>query len=183
MISEHEKVQKIVTDIVTTLSSNSEMKKQLELFISLRKESISIEEFFDKQKKLDEIMMINSEEVDGELLKQLNPKIYEHELKHKLIWDKYGVQTKFFCWYNRKNTYFVLDIDFKEVAKLKNLNFRQIVDIYKEMQMATFMNDNVHDYSVVIDVLQYEVLNGTDDLDETGLYRVFLKYKWNGVRV
>ncbi len=172
-------IKKIVDDITKALSNSPELKLQLELYKSLRKKEILLDEFFKKQKRLDNIMLKNAEEVDEGLLKELNPKTYEHESKHKSVWDKYGVKTKYYCWHSRQNTYFTMDIDFKEVANQHNLDSEQVVSIYAEMQSATFRGKSKLGYDVVMDVLQYEALNGLNDFNSVGLYNAFSKYDWN----
>jgi hypothetical protein len=159
-----------------TLLNNRSLIKQEKLNILFAKETISLDEYFKRQKNIDDISPAG-EEYTWEQLEREDKETYDHEIEHKKVSDKYGVQVKVFR--AGPKTFYVERINFEEVMREKGFSLREVKAIEMEGLIAPHVNKTEIGTADKLDILGYEILNGNiRELTFDHIANAFNKYSW-----
>lgn len=140
------------------ISKNSEAKQQILLYIDFVNKNMSLQEYFNKQNKIDKNQLKNAVEIKWKDLLNSNPAIYAHEHKHYEIFKKYGINAKLFL---KNGCLFVMDLNFSTIYIEKKFNKKNVIDILSEMLIAPYKfcsNNKMGEY--LFDIPCYETLIG-----------------------
>lgn len=154
------------------ISNDKILKEQTGLYFDFADKKVSSVEYFDRQEKIDESLLQESEEISWE---NLNEKDYVHEKAHFDVWNKYGVES-ILCWWGKKNVPLVMDRNFKDVATKNNFSSKKIIKILKEMLVAPYSKGDLL-IRCSDDLLFFEILDkNINSFNIVTLRKAFLKY-------
>lgn len=169
---------KIAIMVACWLINDPRKKKQAELYLELKNTSLSLKEYFDRQKSIDKDEKASAIPYSWENLKNKNLKGFRHERSHFDIWEKYGVNSELYHIPNTK-AFFVMDVNLENVSREKGYNKSKVIQILREMVSSSFINKEEIEEEYLLDIFYYEILGGdikrlhVEDFEEA-----FQKYKW-----
>ena len=172
-------VKKVSVRALQILKENRFYLQENRLFIKLAEEKLSFDQYFEQMKTLESNLNMRGSRISWETLKKENYEKYKHELAHYKVWEKYGVTAYLYQSKENKNTYYVLDENFREIAVRRGFGIREVKEIQKEAAFAPFKNSKEVKFSDFLDILQYEILEGNlKKITHNDIYNSFIKYSW-----
>lgn len=165
-------------EVATRILTMPEQREQINLYLDLAARNVGVTEYFMKQKSLDRKMVVLGRKFGWKELMIFNINSYKHERAHFDVWHRYDIKTRLYQLRSNIHIFYVMDINFNQVAISREYTLDKIIEILKEMLSASFKNLNELNESHIADVLFYEVLSGEKVIDEVAIRRSFGKYQW-----
>jgi hypothetical protein len=170
---------KTAEKVAVILINDRRQYRQSELYLRLINSNCSLDDYFDKQKKIDNLQKLNTEMIAWEELKKRDLAAYLHEKSHFDTWGKYGIKSELYHILKTK-IYFVMDVDFQEVSRKENYSKIKIIKILGEMLKASFQNSEEIKEEHLLDLLYYEILTGNiRKLHKNDFEKAFSRYDWD----
>jgi len=168
--------EEVTRNTLVDLLENPDILQQQNLYISWVNGDLTVDEYIALQDEIDN-KTPKGQIYDWNKLKVENPTVYEHELAHKLVLDKYGVESQLYKL--SKNCFCVSDVNLNELIKTRQYTAKQIINLQIEMVSASLTNKKAVSPLEVSDILQYEILSGNiKQINYKNVINIFSKYKW-----
>ncbi|MGI0058426.1 MAG: hypothetical protein ACREBJ_01550 [Nitrosotalea sp.] len=159
-----------------TMLNNPFLIKQAKLNILFAKETITLEDYFTRQKSVDDASPAG-EEYTWEQLEKADKEFYDHEIEHKKVSDKYGVQVKVFR--AAPKTFYVERVNFEEVMRKQGYTLKEVKAIEMEGLFAPHVSKEEVETADKLDILGYEILKGNiKKITFNDIANAFKKYNW-----
>lgn len=171
---------KITQKIFSRLNWDETNRKQAHLLLDLKQGGLKISKYLINQEKINILHRKDSIQIGWGKLKEISKSAYEHEKKHLNIWEKYNIKAKLYQAKGVSDEFFVVSENFKEVSKNRSFTIDKIVSILKEVTHASFAEEKRIDHRYNLDVLFYEILNGSiTELNLRHISNALKKYNWD----
>lgn len=166
----------IAKDMLIKIKNAPHIAKQFEINKRMAEGTISLDEVLVSQREV-ENSSPQGVEHEWDKLKKENPLLYDHEYKHYLARKKYGVDGRLYKIDDRN--YYVFDKNYDEIIRKKSWTVEELRKIDMEILIAPHKDEEFLTSDRSLDILSYEVLNGTiKDLTLEGIEKGMKRYKW-----
>jgi len=132
-------------------------KKQALLYINFVNTDLLLQDYLNKQSKIDHIQLLGAKEVKWND-PNIGSEVYRHEKEHYKVYLKYGIESKL---HYENGHFFVMDTNLDKTVSEKNYNKKKVIDILAEMLIAPYKSRNINELdSYKFDIPCYEILTG-----------------------